>query len=126
MDGDTENELTIIWDTDINVQAVRDHVDSLLRGYKCSTGCSTRRCGCNRRGKHCLVGCQCLNCTNTTNTAGENDKEAHILSLEEDVEAGKFTDREGDDILDWVFGQEIDNICSQSESDEENYETESN
>ncbi len=58
----TDNELTIkLWDTATNVQVVRDQV---LKGCKCSTGCLTGRCGCKKRGKHCLIGCECLNCGN--------------------------------------------------------------
>ncbi len=113
------NELTIKWDTATNVQAVRDRVDSLLKGCKCSTGCLTGRCGCKKKGKHCSIGCECLNCGN--NVAAESkQKEAHILS----VEAGRLIDREGEDIVDWVFGQNtgIDSQTSQSESEPESDE----
>ena len=115
----TDNELTIKWDTATNVQAVRDRVDSLLKGCKCSTGCLTGRCGCKKRGKHCSIGCECLNCGN--NIAGSKQNETHIISLEEDVEAGRLTDREGEDIVDWVFGQNTgsDSQTSQSESEPE-------
>lgn len=35
-----DGKLTVIWDTQMNMQAIRDRVNLLLRGCKCVTGCS--------------------------------------------------------------------------------------
>ncbi len=114
--GLKEDELTITWESDKNVQ---NRVDSLLRGCKCSTGCLTKRCGCRRQGRDCSLGCQCISCTNTTYSRLDNEKEeVTAISLEEDMQAERLKDREGDDILDWVFGQDHETeILSSTDND---------
>ncbi len=85
---------------------------------KCSTGCLTGRCGCKKRGKHCSIGCECLNCGN--NIAESRQNEAHInfyLWKEMWIE-----DRKGEDIVDWVFGQ---NTGSESQTSQSKSEPES-
>ncbi len=56
--------------------------------------------------------------------AESRQNEAHILSQEEDMEVGRLTDKEGEDIVDWVFRQNtgIDSQTSQSESEPESDE----
>ena len=103
--GLKDEELTIVWDTANNIRSVRDRVYSLLKGCKCSTGCATGRCGCKRKGANCSVGCQCLNCVNVKTTVQRND-EVTMITIQEEVSSGSYTGREGDDILDWVFGPE--------------------
>ena len=82
--GLKDDELTIVWETDVNIKTVLDRVNSLLKGCKCSTGCATGRCGCKRRGVTCLIGCQCLNCVSVSSTTQANDDVA-IRTIEEDV-----------------------------------------
>ena len=59
-----DNLLCVVWDSNDNVVAIRDRVESLLSGCKCITGCRSRRCGCVKKGKQCAEGCQCQNCDN--------------------------------------------------------------
>ena len=90
--------LTIKWDSEANMKAVRERVDQLLRGCRCSTGCTNGRCGCRRNGKKCSIGCECQNCTNTkTSPSSVQDMNELALSLEED------TDLEVDELMDWTF-----------------------
>ena len=93
-----------------NIAAIRERIHSLLEGCKCSTGCTSRRCGCKRKGKICSISCQCLNCLHLDNVTAlpqnEINEQAQV-ALCEDVDAGQFWDRtECDDIMDWVFAEE--------------------
>ena len=54
----SDNKLTVVWDTPRNMQAIRDRVNLLLKGCKCVTCCTTKRCGCKRKNTHCSEGCQ--------------------------------------------------------------------
>ena len=49
----SDNKLTVVWDTPENVQAIRARVNLLLKGCKCVTGCTSKRCGCKKK-KHTL------------------------------------------------------------------------
>ena len=60
-----DDSLTVDWDSDINMDAVRERVVSLLKGCGCRAGCQTRHCGCKGKGKVCGEGCNCTNCMNT-------------------------------------------------------------
>ena len=88
-----ENSLTILWDCDENIAAIRERIHSLLQDCKCSTGCTSRRCGCKRKGKTCSIGWQCLNCLNLDNVTALPQNEINELAqvaLCEDVNAGRF------------------------------------
>ena len=61
----TEESLTFDWDSECNMEAVRQRVIQLLEGCKCKTGCTTSRCGCRKKGNQCSEGCECTNCSNT-------------------------------------------------------------
>ena len=66
------NTLTIDWDSQANMATVDARVTGLLKGCKCKTGCSSKRCSCRNKGKECSIGCDCINCTNTL-TKGNED-----------------------------------------------------
>lgn len=75
-----------------------------------------------KNGRTCGPGCQCINCINTH--IGENrewDEEVNDLEVEgheepeeedeetdEDTQAEIYEDEETDDIMEMVFGEEID------------------
>ncbi len=65
--------LTIDWDSKENMEAVQERVTGLLKGCKCKTWCRNKRCGYRGKGKMCSVGCECINCTNTTAMEKESD-----------------------------------------------------
>ena len=122
---DSNEKLKIIWDTDVNMEAVRDRVHSLPRGCKCATGCTTSHCGCKKRDKTCSIGCQCLNCSNTDHanvvSQRETDQEVAQIAVDDD----RFLDREDvEDMTDWVFGQECDEKDLNSELDSSDSELE--
>ena len=65
-----EGVLTVEWDTEPNIRAIKERVDLLTKGCKCATSCSTNQSGCRKRGNKCLLlGCECINCINTENVA---------------------------------------------------------
>ena len=96
--------LSILWDSDINIQTIHDRVDALLSGCKCSTGCSSKRCGCLKKLKYCSVGCQCISCCNTPDN-GQHTSTDTTIPLLEDLEAGHLSDREDEDIWDLIYTQ---------------------
>ena len=105
-----DGNLRVKWDSESNVATVQNRVHSLLKGCKCSTGCSTGRCGCKRRGQTCSAGCQCLNCINRdmiSSSPSQRDDDITAVTVEEDMLAGRLVDRDDEELLDWVFGEEL-------------------
>ena len=106
----TDESLTFDWDSESNMDAVRQRVIQLLKGCKCKTGCTTSRCGCRKKNKECSEGCECTNCSNTqsnTHTIIDNSEDTLMeLSLEENFTENReqFLD-EVDEIMDYVFGE---------------------
>ncbi len=115
VNGDT---LTFDWDSDINMEAVKQRVAALLRGCRCKTGCKTARCGCRKKGNTCSEGCECTDCSNTQTTLQQPDIDSLFeVSVEEIITDSGQTDV--DDVMDWVFGdyEEFDSF-SEPENDE--------
>lgn len=44
--------LTVDWDCEDNMKAVRERVEGLLKGCSCKTGCETRQCGCRKKERN--------------------------------------------------------------------------
>ena len=104
-----DNTLAIDWDSDINMDAVKERVEGLLKGCGCKTGCQTWQCQCNAKEKGCGQGCNCTNCTNThlpiPNVTGSMEE----MSVEEIIEDAPPEDL--DEIMEWVFGDnEIERV----------------
>ena len=59
-----ENKLIIEWDTDSNLQCVKERVAFLTHGCGCKIGCDTGRCKCFKSHNRCGPGCNCSNCQN--------------------------------------------------------------
>ena len=97
-----ENNLTLDWDSQENVDAVKQRVASLIRGCKCRTGCGISR-GCKKNAEVCSMGCKCINCLNTATPEPATNTSLLHLSLEEEI-ADNLTDEVGD-IMGWVFGK---------------------
>ena len=113
-------ELTIVWDTEENIKAIHDRVDVLLKGCKCTTGCSTGRCSCKRKSSTCMEGCQCINCNNLqVKTPQERDQDIANISIEEDMTSDT---EQTEDLMDWVFGEALleDSLNFNCEPDKDN------
>ena len=64
------DKLTIEWDSEANISAVRKTVAFLMHGCNCKTGCTTRRCKCFKAGEDCGPGCGCTSCLNASGKEG--------------------------------------------------------
>ena len=111
--------LSVSWDSESNMKAVRERVSVLFKGCKCATGCKTKRCGCRKGGNTCSVGCDCKNCKNQEETELHvDDSDITEIALDEEIQGeGELEGDDIDDILDWVFGNEsqIDERTEDSE-----------
>ena len=114
-----ENMLSVSWDSESNMKAVRERVSVLFKGCKCATGCKTKRCGCRKGGNTCSVGCDCKNCKNQEETELHvDDSDITEIALDEEIQGeGELEGDDIDYILDWVFGNEsqIDERTEDSE-----------
>ena len=116
----SDNKLTVVWDTPENMQAIRDRVSLLLKGCKCVTCCTTRRCGCKRNNTQCSEGCQCINCLNMPRTEEVEDGDLAEIALEETVSTDiTQLDMDTDELVDWVFGEEEDSASEDDDDDDE-------
>ena len=52
----SKNSLTVDWDSENNIAAVRERVAGLLKVCGCKTGCETRQCGCKRMTRNVVNG----------------------------------------------------------------------
>lgn len=74
----------VVWDTDVNIQSIRERVNVLLKGCKCVTGCKHRVCGCRNKHAKCSEGYQCINCQNQHLPEEESDELA-MVTIEEQM-----------------------------------------
>ena len=61
-----ENQtLKIVWDSQENIERVRENVIFLTsKGCSCKGNCSTCRCKCSKQHKNCRANCKCSDCEN--------------------------------------------------------------
>ena len=104
-----ENDtLHLTWDTEQNMQNVRERVGILLNGCKCMTGCKNRVCGCRKNGRNCSEGCQCANCENNASPSQDREDLADV-ALEETVHNGMdLEEEEEEEFADFVFAAAFD------------------
>ena len=92
----------------------------MLNGCKCKTGCTTKRCKCQKLLCTCGPGCRCTNCchVHTQGSKGQLDQELHQLEIESQQtpwEMDEYADgsqdevhteseEKADQIMDFVFG----------------------
>lgn len=95
-----DNKIKIVWDTKQNMEAIRNQVLVLTSGCKCKTGCTSEWCSCRKKQQQCTEGCQCLNCTNITDTDTNDKWELAAEEPNEDIDV--------DELMDWVFGNDTD------------------
>ena len=54
------------WDSEENQETRKKHLDQLIRGCGCKSGCNKERfCKCLKAGNKCGAGCNCCHCENT-------------------------------------------------------------
>ncbi len=103
------NQLSVVWDSQQNMAAIRERVNSLLKGCKCVTGCVTRRCSCQKNQTKWSVGCECTNCCNIDQEGEDTaNNEISDIAIDEEVNINRWQDEGVEDIMDWVFGDEAD------------------
>jgi hypothetical protein len=100
----TDGKLLYVWDSEENRRAVQERVESLLKGCKCKTGCTTTRCKCRKKNDICREGCLCIACENTshiktTTTDQSTVSDEILLSLQElqHFQTGQDTEIDNDD-----------------------------
>lgn len=120
-----DGKLEVVWDTVENQTKAKERIEFVLKGCKCKTGCTSKRCKCKKSARMCGPGCQCLNCLNTsTHQVNKDlDEEQHHMivdSQEDSWESDGYVeesdddleidddDDEVDEIMDRVFGAESD------------------
>ena len=102
-----DGNLKVVWDTDENIQSIRNRVEILLQGCKCKTGRTTARCSCKKNKETCREGCQCMNCENTENLPnGSNISEAQYIEWEELYNNG-LDDDDFDELADFILNDDI-------------------
>ena len=108
-----------MWESEENMKKVQQTVQYLTKGCKCKTGCTTKRCLCQKGQTLCGPSCQCTNCRNTVSNEITDQQLAEIREqarnedeyldefsdflLDSDDETVRF-DEEVDEIMEQVFG----------------------
>ena len=105
--------LTIVWDSKVNIDAVRERVSHLLSGCKCVTGCTTKRCSCRKRQVNCSEGCQCHNCCNLCPLTTTNEATSEL-------ELNEQLNEEIDDMLDLIFNETNENTNENTPEEHDN------
>ena len=112
------------WEDENNIEKVKEKVDFVLNGCKCKTGCATNRCKCKKGLQFCGPGCECTNCINQADRATYCERlrdEVIQLELEgqvegwegdefveeSDEEITKYEDEDFDEIMTFVFGEDV-------------------
>ena len=110
----TDNKLCVVWDSTLNIEAIRQRIQILTRGCKCVTGCSTGRCGCKKNKKSCSEGCH-INCNNLSvvaASAGREDNGMELMDVVVEEEVATPDDiEEMDELMDWIFCEEQESAC---------------
>ena len=88
------NAISVVWDTEEHMAAVRSRVMLLTRGCSCKSGCVTRRCKCYRSGR-CGPGCKCTGCKNVVSNVVSEDSNIHHSNPESE-ESGSDEDSDDD------------------------------
>ena len=106
-------KLHITWDTDENMTKVRERLNVLLKGCKCSTGCKSWLCGCRKKRTKCSEETQCTNCENTDSQSCDREGLAEI-TLEEEAENNTAI-YEDEEFAKFVFAAAFDDTNKQPE-----------
>ena len=97
-----DGTLHIQWDTETNISTIKDRVQALTKGCKCTTGCNTNRCSCRRNGNKCSIGCECTNCVNIPQgNLKEQNQDTELKHLAAEEEHTRTTD----ETMTHIFGR---------------------
>ena len=111
-----DGTLSVEWDSEGNMEAVKERVAGLLKGCGCRTGCQTRQCGCRAKEKACAEGCTCTSCTNTDNTELDGLEEG---SMPEEINDETSLPNDMDELMEWVFGEQITTEHEEEDNEED-------
>ena len=81
-----------IWDTQENIDRIRNTVSYLTRGCSCKKNkCVNRQCKCKKQDRYCGPGCSCRNCGNleepeSSSSGIESDSDESELSDSDDAD----------------------------------------
>ena len=78
------------------------------------TGCSTGRCSCRRSKHQCYEGCQCVNCSSTVIATIDSNPDLAEIAIEELAVTEEPQYDNTEELMDWVFGPEIEESDSDS------------
>ncbi|PIK43063.1 hypothetical protein BSL78_20092 [Apostichopus japonicus] len=53
------DKVSVVWDTEVNLEKVNRNIQHLKEGCKCKKGCTRNWCKCRKDGKICSIFCQC-------------------------------------------------------------------
>ncbi|VDI21136.1 Hypothetical predicted protein [Mytilus galloprovincialis] len=86
----SDGEITVVWDTEINLKKVNDTIQWYTKGCSCKSGSTTLRCSCKKSAnKYCSPGCKCVNCvnlpTNLNQAVDDPDSDLEDSEQEEDI-----------------------------------------
>ena len=63
-----EIQVDVVWDTEENIERVKNNILYLTRGCSCKKNkCINRQCKCKKENNVCGPGCRCKSCENTPN-----------------------------------------------------------
>ena len=109
-----DGQLKIQWDTDENTRKIEENKAYLMKGCKCKTGCTTRRCRCKKGDLQCGPSCQCINCQNITDREAQKSQSEVHQSGEEEVHQEIMDEGEDGE-------HDMENIESEEQDAEEDY-----
>ena len=103
------NDLSYEWESDENRSIVRQRVSLLLRGCSCTsvTACTSKRCGCVKKGLKCGAGCHCKNCGNIQSECVDGSpirrqlpsQECQVVEEEESMYDTQLREQGGDKLV---------------------------
>lgn len=119
------------WEVPENIEKAQASTEFILKGCKCKGGCSSRRCSCRKKERICGPSCQCVNCSNIPTLEActtqkdiseletidlleeqdqeeEEEEEEYVTDSEDDELDDLRCDRETDEIMRLVFGDDSD------------------
>ncbi|PIK46615.1 hypothetical protein BSL78_16510 [Apostichopus japonicus] len=100
------DKVSVVWDTEVNLEKVNRNIQHLKEGCKCKKGCTRNWCKCRKDGKICSIFCQCQSCENktlsnvdTVEISPESSNPAHLVSHQEQFDSDSGSDSSDADSL---------------------------
>ena len=96
-DHSGEIQVDITWDTEENIEQIKNNIMYLTRGCSCKKNkCTTRQCKCKKANNSCGPGCRCKNCENTScsSTCETVSGTSSVVSVSSDSEESENEDND--------------------------------